>query len=139
MNFHEKRFQTILVESKDNEIYNDNTTDTDNDDNNNNRTLIVGPCFCGTSHLMMNRLVLSESDNPARKMKFLTRSPNQYPDNETSDSNLSLDDYKDCVVVFDDMLDHKEKEICPVFTNGRHVNFDVYFWSQRFFYFTFII
>ena len=43
-----------------------------------NRTLIVGPCFCGKTYLMLNKILLSELENPDREIKIITRSPNQY-------------------------------------------------------------
>ena len=98
-----------MVDFEDNDIDNDNIINTDNniDNSNVNRTLIVGPCFRGKTYLMMNKILLSECDNPDRQKKILTRSPNQYPDYETSDEALSIDEYKDCVVIFDDMLEKK--------------------------------
>ena len=100
----------------------------------NNRTLvIVGPCFLGKTYLMLNKILLSELDYPDREIRIITRSPNQYPNYETSQEISTIDDYKDCTVVFDDMLDHNQKELCPFFTRGRHENIDVYYLSQRYF------
>ena len=99
----------------------------------NNSTLIVGPCFCGKTYLMLNKILLSELENPDKDIKYLTRSPNQYPNYETSQEISTINDYKDCLVIFDDMLDHNEKEIQPFFTRGRHENIDVYYLSQRYF------
>ena len=115
MNNHKKRFHTSVVESKVNDIDNDvdydnfikNDNDIDNDvdnvnvikndndiDNSNvNRTLMVGPCFSGKTYLMMNKVFLSECDSPDRQIRFLTRSPKQYPDYETSDEISSIDEY----------------------------------------------
>ena len=82
---------------------------------------------------MLNKILLHELENPNREIKILTRSPNQYPNYETSQEVSTIDDYKDCVVIFDDMLDHNQKEIHPFFTRGRHENIDVYYLSQRYF------
>ena len=71
---------------------------------NNNRTLIVGPCFCGKTYLMMIKIPSSELKNPNRKLKFLIRSPNRYPRYNTAEELSTIYEYKDCVVVFDDML-----------------------------------
>ena len=49
-----------------------------------NRTLIVGPCFCGKTYLMLNKILLSELEYPDREIKIITRSPNQYPNYTTS-------------------------------------------------------
>ena len=104
---HKKRYHTSVVESKENYIENDNNIDHDNDiDNKNfNRTLIVGVCNSGKTYLVKNKILLSEYDNPDRQIKKLTRSSNQYPNYETTDEILSIDEYKDCVVNFDDMLE----------------------------------
>ena len=50
------------------------------------------------------------------KQKFLNRSPNHYPNYETSDEILCIDEYKDCVVIFDDMLENRRKDISQFFT-----------------------
>ena len=98
-----------------------------------NRTLIVGPCFCGKTYLMLNKILLSELENPDREIKIITRSPSQYPQYETSQEVSTIDDYKNCTVIFDDMLDSNQKELSPFFTRGRHENIDVYYLSQRYF------
>ena len=98
-----------------------------------NRTLIVGACFSGKTYLMLNKILLSELENPDREIKIITRSPSQYPQYESSQEISTIDDYKDCVVIFDDMLDHNQKEMCPFFTRGRHENIDVFYLSQRYF------
>ena len=82
---------------------------------------------------MLNKILLSELENPDREIKIITRSPNQYPNYETSQEISTIDDYKDCLVIFDDMLDYNQKEIHPFFTRGRHENIDVYYLSQRYF------
>ena len=43
-----------------------------------NRTLIVGPSFCGKTHLLLNKLQLICLDNPEQHIKITTRSPEQY-------------------------------------------------------------
>ena len=35
-----------------------------------NRTLIVGPCFCGKTYLMLNKILLHEIENPDREIKI---------------------------------------------------------------------
>ena len=96
-----------------------------------NRTLIVGPCFCGKTFLIMK--ILKDKDN----VIIITHSPKQYKDvNYTMESPKEikdLEEYEGCCVVFDDMLDHNQKEIEPFFTRGRHENIDVYYLSQSYF------
>ena len=74
---------------------------------------------------MMNKIILGEYNNPDRQIKTLTRSSKHYPNYETSDESLSIDEYQDCVIVFDGMLENRQKEICPFFTSGRHERTDV--------------
>ena len=42
-------------------------------------------------------------------------------------------EYQNCCVVFDDLLDSNQKPIDPLFTTGRHNDVDVYFLSQSYF------
>ena len=116
------------------------------DDNNNqidtncNRTLIVGPSFCGKTHLLLNKLQLIRLDDNTRKTHIITRSPEQYNKIEIEDVSVeedlgdkSIQDFQNCCVVFDDMLDSNQKLIDPFFTRGRHNDLDVYYLSQSLF------
>ena len=118
---------------------NENENNNENGDNKCNRTLIVGPSFCGKTHLLINLLKIKKFDNPDQKIIIITRSPEQY-------SNLDLDfeidedfesktinDYENCIIVFDDMLDTNQKLIDPFFTRGRHSDIDVYYLAQSYF------
>ena len=134
-----------------NEIHdNNNYTNDDNDNqidtatlalhNNCNRTLIVGPSFCGKTHLLLNKLQLIRLDNPEQKICIITRSPEQYNKIEIEDVSVdedledkSIQDFQNCCVVFDDMLDSNQKLIDPFFTRGRHNDLDVYYLSQSYF------
>ena len=89
----------------------------------NNRTLIVGPSFCGKTHLLLNMLRLFrlndyETNSSLRQIRIITRSPEQYEDvkldlelgdalQDTSvEENVEdLETYRGCCVVFVDMLD----------------------------------
>ena len=130
-----------------NEIINHNENHNNNiitnDDNNNNdnsmfnRTLIVGPSFCGKTHLLLNKLQLIRLDDNTRKIHIITRSPEQYNKIEIEDVSVdedledkSIQDFQNCCVVFDDMLDTSQKLIDPFFTRGRHNDLDVYYLSQ---------
>ena len=124
-----------------NEIINHND---DNDDNNDNimfnRTLIVGPSFCGKTHLLLNKLQLFRLDNPEQQIKIITRSPEQYENIQLEDVSVEEDledrtiqDFQNCCVVFDDMLDSNQKLLDPFFTRGRHNDLDVYYLSQSYF------
>ena len=108
-------------------------------ENNCNRTLIVGPSFCGKTHLLINILKIKKIDDPDKKIVIITRSPEQYSDIdldieiENDFENKSISDFEDCIIVFDDMFDSNQKLIDPFFTRGRHRNCDVYYLSQSYF------
>ena len=96
-----------------------------NDDNNSgvnktNRTLIVGPSFCGKTHLLLNKLRLIRLKDPEKQIRIITRSPEQYEDAEfyiqgieVEENVGDLEEYRGCCVVFDDMLDSNQKMIDP--------------------------
>ena len=137
-------------ENHDNNNYTNNINTNDDTDNNDNimftggqqscnRTLIVGPSFCGKTHLLLNKLQLIRLDNPEQKICIITRSPEQYNKIEIDVSveedlgDKSIQDFQNCCVVFDDMLDSNQKLIDPFFTRGRHNDLDVYYLSQSYF------
>ena len=151
-------FEIINHDNTNNEIINhnenhDNNNNYTNDDNDNqidtatlalhnncNRTLIVGPSFCGKTHLLLNKLQLIRLDNPEQKICIITRSPEQYNKLEIEDVSVdedledkSIQDFQNCCVVFDDMLDTSQKIIDPFFTRGRHNDLDVFYLSQSYF------
>ena len=125
----------------DNENHNKQIDDNNTQiDNNCNRTLIVGPSFCGKTHLLLNKLQLIRLDNPEQKICIITRSPEQYNKIEIEDVSVdedledkSIQDFRNCCVVFDDMLDSNQKLIDPFFTRGRHNDLDVYYLTQSYF------
>ena len=80
---------------------------------------------------MMNNFLSSELNNRGRKIKILTKSPNQCPDYDAGEEFL-IDDHKRCLVVFDDMIENKQKDL-PFFTRGRCENIVKNFSSQRYF------
>ena len=114
-----------------------------NDDNNSgvnetNRTLIVGPSFCGKTHLLLNKLRLIRLEDPEKQIRIITRSPEQYENIdiqgiEVEENVGDLEEYRGCCVVFDDMLDSNQKLIDPFFTRGRHKSCDVYYLCQSYF------
>ena len=116
-----------------------------NDDNNSgvnetNRTLIVGPSFCGETHLLLNKLRLIRLEDPEKQIRIITRSPEQYEDVELYIQGIeveenvgNLEEYMGCCVVVDDMLDSNQKLIDPFFTRGRHKSCDVYYLCQSYF------
>ena len=113
-----------------------------NDDNNKcNRTFIVGPSFCGKTHLLLNKLRLIHLEDPEKQIGIITRSPEQYEDVElhieqgieVEETVGDLEECRGCCVVFDDMLDSNQKLIDPFFTRGRHKSCDVYYLCQSYF------
>ena len=117
--------------------------DSNNDDDNKcNRTLIVGPSFCGKTHLLLNKLRLIRLEDPEKQIRIITRSPEQYEDIdiggasqgiEVEENVGDLEEYRGCCVVFDDMLDSNQKFIDPFFTRGRHKLCDVDYLCQSYF------
>ena len=106
--------------------------------NETNRTLIVGPSFCGKTHLLLNKLRLIRLEDPEKQIRIITRSPEQYEfvdiGGVSVEENVGdLEEYRGCCVVFDDMLDSNQKLIDPFFTRGRHKSCDVYYLCQSFF------
>ena len=79
-------------------------------DNSENWTLFVSPFFCGKTYILIQKILSSEFENPDRKMKNLPRYPNQDADYDTEEEISINDEYKDCFVVFDDMLVNKQKD-----------------------------
>ena len=142
-----------------NEVINNNDGNHNNENHNNdnnmftggqqscNRTIIVGPSFCGKTHLLFNKLQLIRLDNPEQQIKIISRSPEQYREAAFRYNNLEIEeieveedledrtiqDFQNCCVVFDDMLDSNQKLIDPFFTRGRHNDLDVYYLSQSYF------
>ena len=111
-----------------------------NDNNMCNRTLIVGPSFCGKTHLLLNKLQIIRLYDNEKQIHIITRSPNQYEDLEIEQVKVEEDledktiqDFQNCCVVFDDMLDTSQKLIDPFFTRGRHNDLNVYYLSQSYF------
>ena len=134
-------------ENYDNNNYTNNIITNDNNDNidnNCNSTLIVGPSFCGKTHLLLNKLQLIRLYDKEKQIHIITRSPGQYSEaalrnTNTEIENISVDEdlqdrtiqyFRNCCVVFDDMLDTSQKLIDPFFTRGRHNDLDVYYLSQ---------
>ena len=76
----------------------------------------------------------------------MTRSPGQNQNIQLGDAegalhvsveedleDRTIQDFKNCCVVFDDMLESNQKLIDPFFTRGRHNLCDVYYLSQSYF------
>ena len=122
--------------------------DDDNDVLQHYSTIIVGPSFCGKTHLFLNKLQLIRLYDSEKQIHIITTSPEQYEDVgskmklDVGDLGLvveedlgdkSIQDFQNCCVVFDDMLDSNQKLLNPIFTTGRHNLCDVYYLSQSYF------
>ena len=110
----------------------------------NNRTLIVGPSFCGKTHLLLNKLRLIRLEDPERQIRIITRSPEvggvlrgalkgALRDLSVEENVGDLEEYRGCCVVFGDILDSNQKLIDPFFTRGRHKFCYVFDLSQSYF------
>ena len=107
-----------------------------NTNNINNRTLLVGPSFSGKTYLMLK--ILSRISN--RDIYIITKSPpEQYSNSkikikEISDEIKPLNEYENCVIVFDDILGSTNSNyINQYFIRGRHNFLDIYYLSQSYF------
>ena len=90
--------------------------------------------------MLLNKLQLIRLDDKTRKIHIITRSPEQYSNIEIEQVKVeedledkSIQDFQNCCVVFDDMLDTSQKLIDPFFTRGRHNELDIYYLSQSYF------
>ena len=121
-----------------------NPNDDDNDVLQHYSTLIVGPSFCFKTHLLLNKLQLIRLSDSEKQIHIFTGSPEHYKDVgmkldvwdlvvEEDLGDKSIQDFQNCCVVFDDMLDSNQKLIDPFFTRGRHKSCDVYYLSQSYF------
>ena len=85
-------------------------------------------------------------DNPKQQIKIITRSPEQYSNFELEETegasrvsvgedleDRTIQDFQNCCVVFDDILDSNQKLLDPFFTRERHNDLDVYYLSQSYF------
>ena len=64
-----------IINNNDEKNFINNNHENKNDEN--YTTLIVGPSFCGRTHLLSNRLHLIRLENSEHQMKITTRSPEQ--------------------------------------------------------------
>ena len=90
--------------------------------------------------MLLNKLQLIRLSDGEKQMKIITRSPGQYQNIRLKDNSLEEDiesrtiqDFKNCCVIFDDMLESNQKLIDPFFNRGRHNLCDVYYLSQSYF------
>ena len=82
-------------ENYDNNNYTNNIITNDNNDNidnNCNRTLIVGPSFCGKTHLLLNKLQLIRLYDKEKQIHIITRSPGQYSEAALRNTNTEIED-----------------------------------------------
>ena len=104
------------------------------------RTLTVGPSFRGKTHLLINKSQLIRLCDSEKQIKIITRSLEQYANTEIEDISMEEDlegrtiqDFQNCCVVLDDMLDSSRKLQDSFFTRGRHYDLDVHYLSQSYF------
>ena len=103
--------------------------------NNNNRTLLVGPSFSGKTYLMLQ--ILSRISD--RDIYIITESPEHFSNfkikvKEISDEIKPLNEYENCVIVFDDFSGSTNSNyIDQYFIRGRHNHLDKYCLSQSYF------
>ena len=97
----------------------------------NHAFVVIGPRNVGKTYYMLK--VLKKIDNQ-RPINIITRSPNQYPNYETSNEIKPINKYKGSVVIFDDMLGARNSsQIDDFFTRGRQEDLYVCYISQSYF------
>ena len=75
-----------------------------------------------------------EKKGSQRPIHMITRSPNQYPNYETSNKTKPINKYKGSVVIFDHMLGPRNSsQIEEFYTRGRHEHLSVFHVSQSYF------
>ena len=101
----------------------------------NNRTLLVGPSFSGKIYLMSKTL----SRISDRDIYIITKSPPELYTNSTikikeiSDEIKPLNEYENRIIVFDDSLGSSNSRFIDQFLiRGRHNNFDIFIYHNRF-------
>ena len=108
------------IDDDNNQIDNNQIDDNDSqiDDNNNqidtatlalhnncNRILIVGPSFCGKTHLLLNKLQLIRLYDKEKQIHIITRSPGQYSEAALRNTNTEIED----ISVDEDLEDRTNK------------------------------
>ena len=97
----------------------------------NHAYVVIGPRNVRKTYYILK--VLEKIGN-RRPIHIVTRSPNQYPNYETSTEIKSINKYKGSIVIFDDMLGARNcSQIDELLTRGRHENLDVYYIKQSYF------
>ena len=97
----------------------------------NHRHVTIGTSNVGKTFYMLKVLEKIGNQKP---IHIITRSPNQYPNDKTSNEIKPINKCKGSVVIFDDMLGSKNSsQIDEFYTGGRHEHLDVYYISQRYF------
>ena len=117
------------IENVNNKMQQKNNNNKDNNPNvftyENHRHVIIGTSNVGKTFYMLK--VLEKIGNK-RPIHIITRSPNQYPNYETSNEIKPINKHKGSVVVFDDMLGAKNSsQVDEFFTRGRYEDLDVYY------------
>ena len=81
----------------------------------NHRHVIIGPSNVGKTYYMLKVL---EKIGEQRPIHIITRSPNQYPNNKTTNEIKPINKYKGSIVIFDDMGAKNSSQIDEFFTRG---------------------
>ena len=103
------------------------------ENNKNNGTCIVSSCFCGKAYLMMNKILSTGYNNPETELKIPSSFLFENTNYDTKEEVSAIDEYKDCVVVFDDMLEKKQNQYFLFLPAVDKENIEVCSLWQRFF------
>ena len=97
----------------------------------NHAYVVIDPRNVGKTYYMLKIL---EKIGNRRPIHIITRSPNQYPNYETSTEIKPINKYKGSIVIFHDMLGAPNcSQIGEFFTRGKHEDLNVYYISQSYF------
>ena len=128
----EKKRKNILIQNENTTPHQQSKIENGNN-NNNNQTLLVGPSFSGKSYLMLKHLLRT----PDRDIYKMTKSPpEQYSNSrirleEIGDEIKPVNEYKNGIIVFDDILGlSNSRFIGQFFIRGRHNNLDFLFFIR---------
>ena len=71
-NINQNNFENNTKQNNNQNNFENNNKQNNNNQNNfeNNRTLIVGPSFCGKTHLLINILKIKKIDDPDKKNSY---------------------------------------------------------------------
>ena len=91
--------------------------------------MIIDPSFSGENYLLMKNV-----RNYSVRSFSVTKSPEQYNDELFTEETIrDISQYEGTIIVFDDILEYKQKSFYPICTRRRHQDLAVRFSSHPYF------